>query len=190
MGLRAGQAADLAADLAAKARVNTTEGDTEDYTTEGASSAVDTSVTETPAEIQRKQEVRAEVEALVRLVVPEEVDNIDAMLAQFKGREEELLQTLRTMQERSVTVRARAAVHKSKGRPPPRRPDGTPGYRRDGQYSVDSRQTAESEASRGSAAGSAAIAAASIPRPAGRVPIHPPPVPAYKKRQNSDGSSP
>jgi hypothetical protein len=125
------------------------------------------------------------------LVVPEEVDNIDAMLAQFKGREEELLQTLRTMQERSVTVRARAAVHKSKGRPVARRNDGV-GYRRDaGEGSVYSRQTGESETSRGSAAGSAAIAAASIPRPAtGRVPIHPPPMPAYEPRTGSDGSSP
>jgi hypothetical protein len=164
--------------------------DSEEYTTEGASSAVETYITETPAEIQRKQEVRAEVEALVRLVVPEEVDNIDAMLAQFKGREEELLQTLRTMQERSVTVRARAAVHKSSGRPTPRRPDGI-GYRRDGAYSVDSRQTGESETSRGSAAGSAIIAAASIARPAtGRVPIHAPPVPAYESRNESEGSSP
>ncbi|KAI2489841.1 hypothetical protein MHU86_24741 [Fragilaria crotonensis] len=113
------------------------------------------------------------------------------MLAQFEGREEELLQTLRTMQERSVTFRARAAVHKSSGRPPPRRGDGV-GYRRDGgAYSVDSRQTGESETSRGSTAGSAAIAAASIPRPAtGRVPIHPPPVPAYESRRESDGSSP
>ena len=149
-----------------------------------------TDISEMPSEIRRKEEIRAEVVALVRLVVPEEVDNIDTMLTQFRGREEELLQTLRTMQERSVSVRARAAVHKSKGRPPPRREQG-PGYRRDGAYSIDSRQTGDSETSRGSAAGSAAIAAASIPRPAtGRVPIHPPPVPTHELTEASEESSP
>jgi len=149
-----------------------------------------TDISELPSEVQRKEEIRAEVEALVRLVVPDEIENIDTMMAQFKGREEELLQTLRTMQERSVTARARAAVHKSKGRPPPRREQG-PGYRRDGAYSIDSRQTGDSETSRGSAAGSAAIAAASIPRPAtGRIPIHPPPVPTHEINGFSEASSP
>lgn len=63
---------------------------------------------------QRGQaEIRAEVEALVRRVVPEEADNIDEMLAQFKGREEELVETLRRMQERAIASRARLAVQKS-----------------------------------------------------------------------------
>eukprot|EP00978_Attheya_sp_CCMP212_P027473 scaffold92029_cov64-Attheya_sp.AAC.2 len=61
-------------------------------------------------------EARAEVEALVKLVVPEEVNNVDVMMLQFRGRENELITTLRTMQERSVTQRARAAVHKSSKR--------------------------------------------------------------------------
>ena len=58
-------------------------------------------------------EIRTEVEALVRRVVPEEVDNIDVMLTQFKGREEELVETLRRMQERAIASRARLAVQKS-----------------------------------------------------------------------------
>ena len=59
------------------------------------------------------EEIRAEVEALVRRVVPEEADNIDEMLTQFKGREEELVETLRRMQERAIASRARLAVQKS-----------------------------------------------------------------------------
>jgi hypothetical protein len=53
--------------------------------------------------------MRQEVEALVRRVVPEEIDNVDEMMNQFKGREEELVETLRTMQERAVAQKARAA---------------------------------------------------------------------------------
>ncbi|KAL7539834.1 hypothetical protein ACHAXR_009661 [Thalassiosira sp. AJA248-18] len=61
----------------------------------------------------RREEIRAEVERLVRRVVPDELDNIDEMMLQFEGREEELIETLRTMQERSVAQRARAAVQKT-----------------------------------------------------------------------------
>ena len=84
-------------------------------------------------------EIKAEIEALVRRVVPEEADNVDEMLTQFKGREEgaydfleilcsyfaiseilhclfqltELVETLRRMQERAIASRARLAVQKS-----------------------------------------------------------------------------
>ena len=34
--------------------------------------------------------------------VPEEKDNVDEMMMQFRGREEELVETLRSMQERQV----------------------------------------------------------------------------------------
>ncbi|KAL7554262.1 hypothetical protein ACHAWF_017698 [Thalassiosira exigua] len=61
----------------------------------------------------RIKDVRAEVERLVRRVVPDEIDNIDEMMVQFDGCEEELIETLCTMQERSVTQRARAAVQKT-----------------------------------------------------------------------------
>jgi hypothetical protein len=62
---------------------------------------------------QSKEEIRAEVETLVKRVVPDEIDNIDEMMVQFEGREDELIETLRTMHERNVAQRARAAVNKS-----------------------------------------------------------------------------
>jgi len=46
-------------------------------------------------------------------VVPDEIDNVDEMMLQFKGREEELVETLKTMQERSIAQRARVAKQKS-----------------------------------------------------------------------------
>ena len=70
-------------------------------------------VSESASKVARREEIRTEVEALVRRVVPDEIDNVDEMMKQFRGREEELVETLRTMQERSVAQRARAAVHKS-----------------------------------------------------------------------------
>ena len=65
-------------------------------TSEGASSRA-----------KQLEDIRAEVEELVRHVVPEEKDNIDEMLLQFRGREEELVETLRSMKERSVAQKAR-----------------------------------------------------------------------------------
>ena len=62
-----------------------------------------------PSKVKKRAEIREEVEALVRRVVPEEIDNVDEMMNQFKGREEELVETLRTMQERAVAQKARAA---------------------------------------------------------------------------------
>jgi hypothetical protein len=56
---------------------------------------------------------RAEVEALVRRVVPDELSNVDDILIQFSGREQELIETLRAMQEKSIAQRARAAVQRS-----------------------------------------------------------------------------
>uniref|UniRef100_A0A6U3Z6P5 EF-hand domain-containing protein n=1 Tax=Ditylum brightwellii TaxID=49249 RepID=A0A6U3Z6P5_9STRA len=83
----------------------------------GASSAystgLSTSVSESPSKAQKRAEIRTEVEALVRRVVPDEIDNVDEMMHQFHGREEELVETLRTMQERSIAQRARAAVHRT-----------------------------------------------------------------------------
>jgi hypothetical protein len=52
-------------------------------------------------------EIRAEISILVQHVVPEEQDNIDEMMMQFRGREEELVETLRSMQERTVAQKAR-----------------------------------------------------------------------------------
>jgi len=57
--------------------------------------------------------LRKEVEALVRHVVPEEMENVDEMMMQFAGREEELIETLRNMQERAIAQRARITRHKA-----------------------------------------------------------------------------
>ena len=62
--------------------------------------------------VQKVQEIRSEVESLVRRVVTEEIDNVDEMMLQFKGREEELVETLRTMQERQVAQKARVQGQK------------------------------------------------------------------------------
>ena len=120
----------------------TVEDPGESLSTDGASTI------DLPADVQRQQEVCAEVEALVRLVVLEETGNVDAMLTQFKRREEELLQTLRTMQERSVTARTRAAVARGRGRPVPppcRDYNSTGSVSR--SFSVSSRQTGGSSSS-------------------------------------------
>ena len=61
----------------------------------------------------KREEIRKEVAALVLRVVPEEINNVDEMMNQFKGREDELLETLKTMQERFVAQKARNANQKS-----------------------------------------------------------------------------
>lgn len=48
----------------------------------------------TPAQ---KKQYRAVIEALVREVVPDEIEHVDSMMEQFVGREEELINTLRNM---------------------------------------------------------------------------------------------
>mmetsp|Transcript_3447 Transcript_3447/g.6508 ORF Transcript_3447/g.6508 Transcript_3447/m.6508 type:complete len:982 (-) Transcript_3447:711-3656(-) len=70
-------------------------------------SANSPSVSTNVSDSLKRAEIRAEVEALVHRVVPDEIDNVDEMMTQFKGREEELLETLRTMQERSIAARQR-----------------------------------------------------------------------------------
>jgi hypothetical protein len=137
------------------------EGDEDDsYSGSGSQSGSDdgeTTQTSLHTEAREKHaEYQAQVEALVKLVVPDELGKVDAMMEQFVGREAELVSTLQTMQERSATQRARAAVHKSKTKPT--RGDGT---RPDG-FSM---QTGLG-GTEGSAAGTAAIAAASLPIPA------------------------
>ena len=44
---------------------------------------------------------RQQIEELVKRVVPDEIENIEEMLLQFKGRENELITTLQTMDERN-----------------------------------------------------------------------------------------
>lgn len=101
----------------ASAGINSSVDSTSDASATGTGTAgspsVSTSLSDTPSKAARRHEIRAEVEALVRRVVPEEIDNVDEMMNQFKGREDELVETLRTMQERAVAQKARAAGHKA-----------------------------------------------------------------------------
>jgi hypothetical protein len=50
-------------------------------------------------------EMRRQVEELLQQVAPEDMDHMDETLLQFKGREDELLMTLQTMQERQLSTR-------------------------------------------------------------------------------------
>jgi hypothetical protein len=78
--------------------------------TAGNTATSDTASTRSKA--RKLNEIREEVEALVNAVVPEEADNVDEMMTQFRGREEELVETLRSMQERQVAQKARLESQK------------------------------------------------------------------------------
>lgn len=78
-----------------------------------ANSPVDSeSYASTASKVKKRQELRAEVEELVQRVVPEEIQNVDEMMQQFRGREEELIETLRTMEERAVAQKARQGAQR------------------------------------------------------------------------------
>lgn len=77
------------------------------------SPSVSTNISDSLSTNLKRAELRAEVEALVRRVVPDEIDNVDEMMVQFRGREEELVETLRTMQERSIAARQREASRRN-----------------------------------------------------------------------------
>ena len=80
----------------------------------GYSPSVSTGRTsESPAIVRKREEIRREVEGLVKRVVPDEIDNVDEMMLQFRGREEELVETLRTMQERSIAKRERETMRRN-----------------------------------------------------------------------------
>ena len=79
----------------------------------GISSSMVSNTSSVSNEKQQMNMYRAEVEALVRRVVPDEIDNIDDIMVQFSGREEELIETLKAMQEKSIAQRARAAVQRT-----------------------------------------------------------------------------
>ena len=119
-------------------------------------SASQTTATTRTEDREKRADFRTQVDALVRLVLPDEVDKVDAMMEQFKDREAELVSTLQTMQERTATQRARAAVHKSKTRP----------QRGDSQFRADGAYSMPMQGEGGNQAGTAAIAAASLPIPA------------------------
>ncbi len=77
------------------------------------SPSVSTNISESASNNLKQAELRAEVEALVRRVVPDEIDNVDEMMNEFRGREEELVETLRTMQERNIAARQREAMRRN-----------------------------------------------------------------------------
>jgi hypothetical protein len=56
--------------------------------------------------------LRRNVEELIHRMAPEETEHVDETMLQFKGREDELLETLRTMQERLIAHKARATSNK------------------------------------------------------------------------------
>ena len=58
-------------------------------------------------------EIRAEIDAFVRRVVPVEADNVEEMLTHFKDPKDEPVETLPTMTERRITLRARFALQKT-----------------------------------------------------------------------------
>lgn len=93
---------------------NSTSAASQTSRTAGSSgfSAASTTLSDSPSKAAKRDEIREEVENLVRRVVPEEIDNVDEMMLQFKGREEELVETLRTMQERQVAQKARVQGQK------------------------------------------------------------------------------
>lgn len=76
---------------------------------DGGSSMASSSVSKS----KKQQDYREQVEDLVQRIVPEEAENVDEMMLQFRGREEELVETLRTMQERQVAQKARQGAQKA-----------------------------------------------------------------------------
>lgn len=102
-GSRSGQSIDSASASATDSATGGATGSSPSVQSESLTASDD------PSKMKKRAEFREEVEALVRRVVPEEIDNVDEMMNQFKGREEELVETLRTMQERAVAQKARSA---------------------------------------------------------------------------------
>jgi len=83
-----------------------------DNSSEGRSTSLGRSVTTSASQKQRILEIRTQVIRLVEEVVPDEEGNVNEMMIQFKGREEDLLETLRTMKERKVARKARIQSQK------------------------------------------------------------------------------
>ena len=61
---------------------------------------------------RNREEIRKEVISLVERVVPEELNHVDEMMSQFRGREEELVETLRNMLEREIAQKARKSINR------------------------------------------------------------------------------
>ena len=83
-----------------------------DHSSEGQSNSICRSVMTPVSQKERLQEIREWVTKMVQEVVPDEVQNIDEMMIQFKGREEDLLEALQTMKERNAVRKARLESQK------------------------------------------------------------------------------
>ena len=57
------------------------------------------------------KDFRAKIKEMIERIVPEEIDRLDKMIAEFKGREDELVNTLLAMEKRTL---AQWRVKKSK----------------------------------------------------------------------------
>jgi hypothetical protein len=100
-----------------RSRTSTQEGSDANDTSSYASNtdysmSMGRSVATSASQKERVQEIREQVTKLVLDTVPDEADNVDEMMNQFKGKEEELLETLRTMKERNVAKKARVESQK------------------------------------------------------------------------------
>ena len=70
---------------------------------DGASDSESTTMQHlTSAQLQDKAEIQNLIIDLVKEIVPDELEYIEEMLTQFQNREEELVHTLRMMQERNI----------------------------------------------------------------------------------------
>lgn len=82
---------------------------------DGASDSESTTVQHiTSGELQDKADIQALIVDLVKEIVPDELEHLEEMLRQFENREEELVHTLRMMQERNIEQKQTQALHKQK----------------------------------------------------------------------------
>jgi len=68
---------------------------------------------ESPESVQKRAEYRSQVEELVRRVLPAEIQYVDEMMRQFRDREDELLNNLRSMEARSVAQLQREEMRRN-----------------------------------------------------------------------------
>jgi len=67
-------------------------------------STISTLLMDSPEKVQRRAEIKFQVDELVRRVLPDELVYVDEMMRQFRGREDELLNNLRSMEARKRSV--------------------------------------------------------------------------------------
>ncbi|KAL3792909.1 hypothetical protein ACHAW5_006816 [Stephanodiscus triporus] len=75
--------------------------------------------TETASEVYNdKEELISEIQELVRAIMPDELENLEEMLLTYDGREGDLLETLRTMQQESSNMHEEDVEHDNSSNPP------------------------------------------------------------------------